>query len=109
MMGMVGALRMYQAVATLMALSFLSFGLSLTSAFMYVSLQTTTYCIRHQVPIVQARSAPTCKMRAGFALESACLIEATMAVNEGNACIEARSMDARVKEIILGFLTGGGR
>ena len=37
--GMDGALRMYQAVATLIARSLRSFGLSLTSAFMYVSLQ----------------------------------------------------------------------
>lgn len=39
MMGMEGARRMYQAVATRMALSLRSFGLSLTSVFMYVSLQ----------------------------------------------------------------------
>lgn len=38
-MGMEGTLRMYQAADTLMALSFLSFGLSLVSAFINVSLQ----------------------------------------------------------------------
>ena len=39
MMGMPGTRRMYQAAAILMALSFLSLGLSFTSALMYVSLQ----------------------------------------------------------------------
>ena len=39
MMGMPGTRFMYQAAATRMALSFLSLGLSLTSALMYVSLQ----------------------------------------------------------------------